>query len=42
MEARGFGRPGRTFAREYRMRVLDWLAILAGVAALISLLVLRR
>jgi energy-coupling factor transport system permease protein len=42
MEARGFGRPGRTFAREYRMHVLDWLAILAGAAALIGLLVLRR
>jgi energy-coupling factor transport system permease protein len=42
MEARGFGRPGRTFAREYRMRVLDWLAIVGGVAALLGLLVLRR
>jgi energy-coupling factor transport system permease protein len=41
MEARGFGRPGRTFAREYRMRAADWLAIAGGVAALVGLLVLR-
>jgi energy-coupling factor transport system permease protein len=34
MEARGFGRPGRTFAREYRMRALDWLALLGGAALL--------
>ena len=34
MEARGFGRPGRTFAREYRMRAWDWLALLGGVALL--------
>jgi energy-coupling factor transport system permease protein len=34
MEARGFGRPGRTFAREYRMRAVDWLALLAGAALL--------
>jgi energy-coupling factor transport system permease protein len=42
MEARGFGRPGRTFAREYRLRAADWLAIAGGVVALIGLIVLRR
>ena len=30
MEARGFGRSGRTFRKVYRMRVLDWLAIIGG------------
>jgi energy-coupling factor transport system permease protein len=34
MEARGFGRPGRTFARAYRMRAGDWLALLGGAALL--------
>jgi energy-coupling factor transport system permease protein len=34
MESRGFGRPGRTFAREVRMRAPDWLALLGGVALL--------
>jgi energy-coupling factor transport system permease protein len=34
MEARGFGRPGRTFARAYAMRAVDWLALLCGVAGL--------
>ncbi len=30
MEARGFGRSGRTFRKVYRMRILDWLAIFGG------------
>ena len=42
MEARGFGRPGRTFAREVRMRAVDWAAIAGGAAALIVVLALRR
>ena len=42
MEARGFGRPGRTFAREYQMRWPDWVVIAGGAAALIVVLVLRR
>ena len=41
MEARGFGRPGRTFAREYRLRAIDGLVILAGVAALGTLIWFR-
>jgi energy-coupling factor transporter transmembrane protein EcfT len=32
MEARGFGRSGRTFRHVYRMGLLDWLVILAGWA----------
>jgi energy-coupling factor transport system permease protein len=31
MEARGFGRPGRTFMHDYRMRMMDWMVL--GVAA---------
>jgi energy-coupling factor transport system permease protein len=42
IEARGFGRPGRTFAREYRLRAVDWLAIAVGAALLIVLIVLQR
>ncbi len=34
MEARGFSRPGRTFARDYRMGPVDWLAV-AGAAAML-------
>jgi energy-coupling factor transport system permease protein len=34
MEARGFGRPGRTYARAYRMRAWDGLVLLGGVALL--------
>jgi energy-coupling factor transport system permease protein len=30
MEARGFGRSGRTFRKVYRMRIPDWLAVIAG------------
>jgi energy-coupling factor transport system permease protein len=31
MEARGFGRPGRTFLKEYKMGSRDWLAIAGGL-----------
>ncbi len=33
MESRGFGRPGRTFMHQYRMRAVDWgiLMVAAGV-----------
>jgi energy-coupling factor transport system permease protein len=34
MEARGFGRPGRTFWRDYRLRVLDWLVLAGSLIAL--------
>lgn len=35
MEARGFGRPGRTFYRDYKMRPADWLAVAAGLCLLV-------
>jgi energy-coupling factor transport system permease protein len=38
MEARGFGRPGRTFLIEYRMVVRDWLALAAAGALLLAYL----
>jgi len=43
MESRGFGRPGRTFRKVYRMRLIDWLAI-AGewIAVTLILLFLAR
>jgi energy-coupling factor transport system permease protein len=41
MEARGFGRPGRTFAREYRLRAFDWLALAGGAAALVAAVIVR-
>jgi energy-coupling factor transport system permease protein len=37
MEARGFGRPGRTFWRDYRLRTLDWL-VLAGAAIALAVI----
>jgi energy-coupling factor transport system permease protein len=38
MEARGFGRPGRTFWRDYRLRALDWL-VLAGAGIALALII---
>ena len=35
MEARGFGRPGRTFYRDYRMGGADWLAVAGGAGMLL-------
>ena len=35
MEARGFGRPGRTFFKDYRMTIRDWTAILVGILLLV-------
>jgi energy-coupling factor transport system permease protein len=39
MESRGFGRPGRTFMHQYRMRAVDWgvLVIAAGAVAAAAL-----
>jgi energy-coupling factor transport system permease protein len=37
METRGFGRPGRTFWRDYRLRALDWL-VLAGAAIALAVI----
>jgi energy-coupling factor transport system permease protein len=38
MEARGFGRSGRTFRKIYRMRVRDWLAIAGGWGVIVVVL----
>lgn len=35
MESRGFGRSGRTFMRDYRMKAMDWLVMAVAVAALV-------
>ncbi len=34
MAARGFGRPGRSFTRTFRMKVRDWTALLTGALLL--------
>ena len=41
MEARGFGRPGRTFMREYRLRAVDWGVMIGAVGALVVILMVR-
>ncbi|MGC9334922.1 MAG: energy-coupling factor transporter transmembrane component T family protein [Anaerolineae bacterium] len=41
MEARGFGRKGRTFARDYRLQRVDWAALL-GMAALLGVVIWMR
>ena len=35
MEARGFGRPGRTYLKDYRLGFTDWAAIIGGLAVLV-------
>ena len=40
METRGFGLPGRTFLKDYRMNARDWLALGAGLFLLIFGLIL--
>jgi energy-coupling factor transport system permease protein len=42
MESRGFGRPGRTFLKEYRMNYRDWTAIGIGFSILTALLLWRQ
>ena len=42
MESRGFGRPGRTFYREYRMGPADWLTIAGSLLLLTVCLILQR
>ncbi len=41
MEARGFGRSGRTFFKEYRLRSVDWIALAIGLLLLIVCIVLK-
>ncbi len=42
MEARGFGRPGRTFYRDYRMKSIDWLAVTCSLMLLMVCLIWQR
>jgi energy-coupling factor transport system permease protein len=37
MEARGFGRPNRTFRQDYRMGFRDWLVVVGGWTVVIGL-----
>lgn len=39
MEARGFGRPGRTFWRDYQLRGRDWLVLAGATLVLIMILI---
>ncbi|MFW6135928.1 MAG: energy-coupling factor transporter transmembrane component T family protein, partial [Chloroflexota bacterium] len=41
MESRGFGRPGRTFRRDYRMRAWDWAIVAVAIGALIAAIIFR-
>jgi len=38
MESRGFGRPGRTFLRDYRLRAVDWVALVGAAIGLAAIL----
>ncbi len=42
MESRGFGAPGRTFLREYRLRLPDYVAIIVSVLVLVAGLIGQR
>ncbi|MFC1815746.1 energy-coupling factor transporter transmembrane component T family protein [Thermodesulfobacteriota bacterium] len=42
MEARGFGRPGRTFYKDYLIRPADWIILTVSLLSLIACLVLQR
>lgn len=42
METRGFGRPGRTFYKEYRMGSADWLTIAISLLLLTVCLILQQ
>ena len=42
MEARGFGRPNRTFLRVYNLRPADWIAMAGGLLAVAACLLLQH
>jgi energy-coupling factor transport system permease protein len=42
MEARGFGRPGRTFYKDYRMGSADWSTIAVSLLLLTACLIWQR
>ena len=39
MEARGFGLPGRTYLKDYRLKTIDWIAIVTGMTLLIVFMI---
>lgn len=41
METRGFGLPGRTFLKDYRLKTIDWIAIVAGMTLLIVSMIFK-
>ncbi|MEA3408589.1 MAG: energy-coupling factor transporter transmembrane component T [Chloroflexota bacterium] len=41
MESRGFGRQGRTFRRNYRMRVVDWISLGVAVVLVGTLIIVQ-
>jgi energy-coupling factor transport system permease protein len=41
MEARGFGRTGRTFLSEYRLKAGDWIALAASGASFVALILVK-
>lgn len=41
LEARGFGRAGRTFWRDYRLRRRDWMVLATASAVCVGLVVFR-
>lgn len=42
METRGFGRRGRTFWRDYRLRALDWLVLGGAIMGLATMIIIRN
>lgn len=42
MESRGFGRPGRTFVHDYKMRAADWIVLGAAVIVLGIIIVMHK
>ena len=40
MESRGFGRPGRTFRRDYGMGAFDWAVLVGAATALVLIITL--
>jgi len=42
MEARGFGRPSRTFLKVYKLQPVDWLAMAGGILLVSAGLLLQR
>lgn len=41
MESRGFGRSGRTFVRDYRLRTVDWLTLAGATVTLLIVTLIR-